>query len=161
MRQPRGVALAQREIAEGGGERAGVGELRGAAGARELHRAGVIDDELDLDVGLVLELLDVVAVGLGVGAPVDVADVVARRVELVLAELDRAAAAQRAMDAGERAVGGLPRRELQRLDLGEQRCVDSLDRQPAGAASGRRSIVWVRHGELRRRRARDRRGRPR
>ena len=43
------------------------------------------------DVGLGLELFDVVLVGLGVDQPVDVLGIVARRVAAMLGELDREA----------------------------------------------------------------------
>ncbi len=51
------------------------------------HRAGQVHHQVAGDVGLRLELLDVVLVGLGVDEPVDVVGIVPLRVLAMLAEL--------------------------------------------------------------------------
>ena len=83
-----------------------------------LHRAGRIEHEVDDELGLLLELLHVVAIGLGVGAPVDVPDLVAGRVLLVLGELDRRAVQLGAVQAGQRALDDQPRLDRQRAEWG-------------------------------------------
>ena len=87
--QTDGVPLAQHQVGEGGRQAAAVAELADRAGPTESHRAAGVDQEIGLEVGLLLVALDVEAVGLGQGLPVEVADRVARHVRPVLGELDR------------------------------------------------------------------------
>ena len=68
-----------------------VVELGQLLPVREAHRLAEVHHQVAGDVGLGLELLDVVLVGLGEDQPVDVLGVVAVRVAAVLAELDREA----------------------------------------------------------------------
>ena len=85
--QADGVLLAQEQVAEAGGDGAGVVVLVERPAA-VVHRLADVHDERAAQVGLFLELLDVEAVGLGPDLPVEVADVVAGGVLAVLHELD-------------------------------------------------------------------------
>jgi hypothetical protein len=60
-------------------------------GAGEAHRRRRVEHQVRGELRLLLELLHVVAIELGQRLPVDVAQLVARRVLLVLGELDRRA----------------------------------------------------------------------
>src|ERR1041384_6145034 len=71
------VLLLDDEVGDGGEAEAGVAEL-GDAAAGERHGRRGVEDEVDGELGFLLELLDVVAIELGVGFPVDVAQLVAR-----------------------------------------------------------------------------------
>ena len=93
------VALREQEIGERRGQRAGVLAL-GVRRRAEAHRAAQVDEQVAAQVRLVLEPLDVVAVGAGEEPPVEIARVVAGRVRAILAELDREAVVRAAMDAG-------------------------------------------------------------
>ncbi len=98
-----GVALFLEEEGEGGCEGGGVGGL-GVADGAEVHGAAAVEDEMAAEVGFVLELLDVGAVGAGEDTPVDVAWIVAVGVLAVLGELDGEAVIGGAMDAGPEAL---------------------------------------------------------
>ena len=87
--QADGVPLAQHQVGEGGREAAAVAELADRPCPPESHRAAGVDQEIGFEVGLLFVALDVEAVGLGQGLPVEVADRVARHVGPVLGELDR------------------------------------------------------------------------
>ena len=71
------VALQRQKIRERRGERAGVLGL-GVAERAVAHRAAEIDQQMAAQVRLVLEPLDVVAVGAGVQPPVEIPRIVAR-----------------------------------------------------------------------------------
>ena len=87
VEEPGGVALVDDEVAERGGQALGVVEP-GAVLARESHRAAAVEHDVAAQVGLGLELLEVVAVGAGEDAPVEPPDVVAGDVVAVLGKLD-------------------------------------------------------------------------
>ena len=101
--QADGVALVQHQVRQRGGDVLGVLEL-----ARVLalvgHAAAGIDEQMGLQVGLFLVFLDVVAIGLAEGAPVDVADLVAGIILAMLGELDAEALVGALVDAGEEAL---------------------------------------------------------
>ena len=80
------------------------------------HRPAGVQHEVAAEVGLVLEPLDVVAVGAREEPPVEVAGVVARGVLAVLAELDREAVVGAAVDALDESLDGGPGPELEALD---------------------------------------------
>ena len=84
------------------------------------HAAAGIDEEVRLEVGLLLVLLDVVAVGLAEGAPVDVADLVAGVILAVLGELDAEALVRALVDAGEEALDEAAGDQRQAAVLGER-----------------------------------------
>ena len=83
-----GVLLPQQQIGQAHRDRAGVFVLVQRPAA-VLHAVRDVDQQRAAEVGVFLELLDVVAVLLGPDLPVDVAQVVAGRVFAVLQELDR------------------------------------------------------------------------
>ena len=94
--QPGGVLLLDQQEAERGRQQAAPAQLRDA-GAREAHRRALVQEEHPLEVGLLLEHLHVVAVGLAVHLPVHVARCVTRHVLPVLGELDAEAVIGAAM----------------------------------------------------------------
>src|SRR5262245_35686242 len=79
-----------------------------------------------IEVGLLLELLDVVAIGARVHLPVDGRDVVAGHVLAVLGELDAKALEGTAMQAGEKALDDRPGPELQRPEARHDRRIQEL-----------------------------------
>ena len=83
-----GVLLPQQQIRQRRGRRDRVVALVQRPAA-VLHAGRDIDQQAAAQVGVFLELLDVQPVLLGPDLPVDVAQVVARRVLAVLQELDR------------------------------------------------------------------------
>ena len=70
--QPDRVLLMDHQVAQRRGQADAVFELRQLLAIRVAHRAAQIHHQVAGDVGLGLELLDVVLVGLGVDQPVDV-----------------------------------------------------------------------------------------
>lgn len=109
-----GVAGLDHDVAEGGGELARVFVL-GGAGAAEVHGGAAVEGEVHAEVGLVLEAFDVILVGAGDDAPVDVLGVVAEAVGLVVGELGAGAAQRAAVRARRR---GCPRRRRARAARG-------------------------------------------
>jgi hypothetical protein len=83
-------------------------------------------------VGLLLELLDVVLVELAVGLPVDAPHVVAGGVLLVLGELHRLAVVRRAVQAGEEALGDGADPQLEGPEPGQHLRVEQRARRRHG-----------------------------
>ena len=77
------------QVTERGGQADPILELGQLLSIGVTHRAREIHHEVAGEVRLGLELLDVESVGLGEDRPVDVRDIVARRVLTMLGELDR------------------------------------------------------------------------
>jgi hypothetical protein len=92
------VLLLDHEVRERCEREPRVLELREPT-SRELHRRRRVEHQVHGELRLLLELLHVVAIELAVGLPVDVTELVALRVFLVLRELDGAAVHRRAMHA--------------------------------------------------------------
>jgi len=93
--QPDGVALLDREVAEGGAELEGVFEFRDAFRA-EAHRTACVDDQAATQIGVRFELFDVEPVATAVRSPVESPQVVARHILSIFGEFD----ARSAMRAG-------------------------------------------------------------
>src|SRR5512137_92197 len=128
--EPGGVLLPDEQVGERAGQRAGVAELgEPLLGPAVAHRAGGVDDEPGPEVGLLLEALHVVLVELAVGLPVDVAQLVAGRVLLVLAELHRLTVVRAAVQAGEHALRGGAHPQAQPGQAGQHR---GVEQPPAG-----------------------------
>ena len=109
-RQALGVLkLAERPVVAPGGGVAGV-----------FHRAGGVDQDCRPQVGLLDVLLDVVPVGLGQHAPVEVADVVAGGILAVLGELDGKALVGALVPAGDKPLDHPAGDQLQAADLGQR-----------------------------------------
>ena len=82
------VLLAAHEVGQARGQEATVVELRLAAAQAVVHRGAGVQEDVGAEVGLLLVLLDVVAVAAAPGDPVEVPHVVAGDVLAMLGELD-------------------------------------------------------------------------
>ena len=100
------------------GHSAGMLELRDGL-PRIAHAPRRIDDEHRLEVRLFLIFLDVVAVGLAEGPPVDVADLVAGAVLAMLGELDREPLERALVQARHDSLDHQPREQLQPAEAGQ------------------------------------------
>ena len=107
------------EVAQAGGEHLAVGELGVAAGA-VFHGLRAVEEDVRDVVGLLLELLDVIAVGAAEDLPVEVAEVVAGRVFAVLGELDGEAVVRGLVLAGHVALDEITRVHPERLGAGNR-----------------------------------------
>ena len=103
QREAGAVLLPEQEVRESGGQHLGDVEL-GEPGGAEGHRARGVHHHRRPQVGLVLVALDVVAIELAVGLPVEVLELVAGGVLLVLGELDALALVGRLVEPGEDAL---------------------------------------------------------
>ena len=119
------VALPREQVRERAGADGGVLEL-GHRAAPVRHAAARVDHQERAQVRLHLEALDVVLVELGKRPPVDVADLVARRVFLVLGELHGLTVVGALVQPGEHAFHHLARRHLERAEPREQRRQERL-----------------------------------
>ena len=81
-----------------------------------------------LQVRFLLVLLDVIAIGLAVGAPVDVADLVAGIILAMLGELDAEALVGTLVDAGEEALDEVARDQREPAVLGQRGGIKGEDR---------------------------------
>src|ERR1043166_3830001 len=113
--QADGVALLVQKVAEGGGEGVGVFGL-GPSQRAERHRPAVVDQQMTAQVGLILELLDVIAVRAGVEAPIKITRVIARGVLTVLGKLDGETVIRTAMESVPEAFDDDPGTEFEVLD---------------------------------------------
>ena len=111
--QAHGIALPVHQVRERRGQALAVLELRHARRAVP-HRRADIEDEMTSEVGLFLELLDVVAIGSGVDLPVNRRQVVARDVLPVLRELDAESLERAAVESRQHALDDGARLELER-----------------------------------------------
>ncbi len=136
-----GIALLMEEVGEGGGEGGGVAGLVVVEGA-VLHGAGTIEEQVAAEVGFVLELLDVMAVGPGEDPPVEMARVIAGCVLAILGELDGEAVVRAAMEAGPETLDDGAGAEFEAADGHERLGMDE------GSAGGKLdgAVVHVRAG---------------
>ena len=106
------VLLPQEQVGQADGDGAGVLVLvhRPAAVA---HAVRHVAQQRAAEVGVFLELFDVVAVLLRPDFPIDVAQVVAEGVLAMLAKLDRLAEVRTAMHAGEESLDDVPCAEIE------------------------------------------------
>jgi hypothetical protein len=79
---------------------------------REEHGAAMVDDELAAEVGLLLELLDVKAVGAAVETPVDVAGALSGVVLAIVGEFSRKAVEGAPVATGDEAFHDLTCEEV-------------------------------------------------
>ena len=141
-----GVALPDDEVGQRSGEVGGVGQLRHLARA-VAHRRADVHEEVEAGVGLVLELLDVVAIRPGEELPIDVGGVVARHVGPVLHELHADALVRALVQPGDEPLHDAPRQQLQVGDAGEDVRVD----EPGGGRlDGRHAVRGRMRGKKRR-----------
>lgn len=115
--QPYRVLLADHHVSQSRREADRVVHLRHAAAVGVVHAAGAVHHEVAFEIRLGLELLDVVAVGLAVDAPVDQAGIVAGRVLAVLAELHRKPVKRRAVQPAQESLHDKPGLQVQTLNL--------------------------------------------
>ena len=116
---PHRVLLVDHQVAECRGEADRVFELRQLLPIGVAHRAAQIHHQVAGDVGLGLELLDVVFVGLGVDQPVDVLGIVAGSVLAMLAEFDREALKRAGVQALQETLDDELRAQIEPLDLAD------------------------------------------
>src|SRR5690606_9591193 len=107
------------------------------------HRRRGVDEEGAAQLGLLLEPLHVVAVELAEGLPVDVFDVVAGRVLLVLGELDRRAVMRGAVHARQRTLDDRARAHRQVLEAAELQRREEPHGYSGRTTSRRRSMSSV------------------
>jgi len=139
--KPDGIALLMEEVGEGGGEGGGVAGLVVVEGA-VLHGTGTIEEQVAAEVGLVLELLDVMAVGPGEDPPVEMARVIAGGVLAILGEFDGEAVIGAAMEAGPESLDDGAGAQFEAADGHERLGMDE------GGAGGKLdgAVVHVRAG---------------
>jgi hypothetical protein len=106
----------------------GILQLR-ERGARPLiaHALADVDCQVARQARLGLELLEIDAIGFADHLPIDIPQVVPRRVLPMLGELDRLPSIRAAMLAGEKAVDDVPGAQLQPVQPGD-RCGIELER---------------------------------
>src|SRR6266850_3926031 len=114
------IALPREQVGEGASAYGRVLQL-GHRPPPVRHAAAGVEHQERTQIRLHLEALDVVLVELGEGAPVDVPDLVARRVLLVLLEFDRLAVVGTLVQPGQDAFHHLARLDLQGPEAGQHR----------------------------------------
>lgn len=82
---------------------------------REIHRRGVVDEQLAAEVGFLLEALDKEFVGTRVQFPVDAAGRLARVVQTVFRKFDRKAVERTLMQARDKSLDHLMGKEVEGL----------------------------------------------
>ena len=131
------VALAVHQVAERRREARAVLELRHRVMRPVAHRAADVEHQVAVEVRLLLELLDVVAIAARVDLPVDGGDVVAGNVLAVLGELDAEALERAAVQAGQQPFDDGPRLQLERAEARHDRRVE---KRPIVRGPGHRYI---------------------
>src|SRR5262245_7697648 len=101
----------EHEKGERGGHVLGVLKLAGMRLALIAHAAAGIEQKIGLEVGLLLVFLDVVAVRLAVGPPMEVADFIAGIILAVFGKLDGKALVRAFVHAGEESLDKGPRNQ--------------------------------------------------
>ena len=115
-----GIALTQGEIGEGRSEGSGVLKLGEGTFPPESHGAGVIDEQLNSEVCLVLKLFNVVPVCFGECPPVYVTYIITGSVEFMFAKLNGGASSQGPMDPCESPRCDVAGRKVKALYLVEE-----------------------------------------
>jgi hypothetical protein len=85
--QTNAVALQIEEIGESAGKSVSILGL-GIGEGTKTHRAAVINQEMASEIGLVLEFLDVIAIGSGVEPPIQISGVVAWCILAIFGKFD-------------------------------------------------------------------------
>ena len=111
------VLLLAGDVAERGGDAAGVLILRRQAGGAVRHGAGAVEDHMHAQAGLLLILPDVVALRAAEDLPVEVAQIVALHVFAPVGKLHARALERAAMAAGLRALDDVARADGELLEL--------------------------------------------
>ena len=124
------VALPVHQERERGGEHGAVFHLAHRRGAAVAIDALDIEQQMALEVGLLLEPLDVMPVAARVDLPVDGGQIVARQVLPVLGELDAEPLVRTAMQPRHESLDHRPRLQLHR----PQPRKDRRDRETGGRA---------------------------
>jgi hypothetical protein len=127
--QADGIALTQEDIRERERERAGITVLCGSFGERigmmwVVHGGGGIEEEISAEIGLILELLDVVAVAFRQEPPIEMAEIIARRIFFMLGEFDALSAMGALMKTCEQALDIAQGFESNGRKLREDRRID-------------------------------------
>ena len=104
------------------------------------HRPADVEQQVAVEVGLLLELLDVVAVAARVDLPVERRQIVAGQVLAVLGELDAEALERAAVQARQEALDDRPRLQLERAEPRDDRGIE----KPQVARRGRRPSATCR-----------------
>ena len=134
-RQPHGIALMQHQKRQRGRRTLGVREFRKRrVRPLVLHALARIEQQVQNEIGFDLELLEVEAVGLAEHLPIDVPQVVARRVLAMLGKLVRKALVRAAVQAGDVAFDDPPGAQLQALQPRERLRVE--ERADGGNVDG-------------------------
>ena len=119
------VLLSDHQVAEAGGEVAGVLELRQAIlVARVGHRAAHVEQDMSLEVRLLLILLDVEAIGAAEHLPVNILDVIAGHVLAVLGELDAEALERASVQSRDKPLDDRSRHQIHPSDLRQRLGLD-------------------------------------
>ena len=145
--QPGRVALPVHQVRERRGQHAAVLELAHRRAAAIRHRGAHVEQQVALEVGFFLELLDVVAVGARVDLPVERGQVVAGQVLPVLGELDAEAFVGTAVQAREEPFHHRTRLQLHRP---EPRDDGGVEKANVASAAEARWQAWL-HSAPRRR----------
>ena len=150
-RQPDGVPLLDRQVAEGAGDPPGVLDL-GTSRRAEVHRAAGVEHEAAAEVRIGLELLDEEPVGPPEGPPVEPPEVVAGDILAVLGELDARPPVRAGVPARDAPLHRLPREQRQgrqpRQDGGSRKLRARRSGNIGGDASGGRwaiDVSWPSH----------------
>ena len=109
------------EIEKRGGRKAGVihlaGRLSPARGV--VHRIAGVEQDGELAVGIAAIALEIAAFGAGKKIPIDMAQIVPRRVGAVLGELLAEAKIRRAMETGDEAIHHCPGEQVKARNAGQ------------------------------------------
>jgi hypothetical protein len=116
--EPRGVVLTHHELGEHGGQNAAVVELVRRPLA-EIHRRAGVEEDLATQVGVILELLDVILVGAAPDFPINVTQAVPLGVGPVSGKLAAVAEEGTAVQAVEEPLHDRPREERQVVNRGQ------------------------------------------
>ena len=115
--EPQRVLLFADDVTDGSSDAAGVGVFGEPVAGTVSHRARAVDDDVNAQVGLLLKLLDIVALRAPENFPVEVAQIVALDVLAVVGKLDARPLERAGMGARAESLDDVARAEHKRFEL--------------------------------------------
>src|SRR5262245_39857500 len=121
--KPHQVLLVEHDIGQRSRQIAGIIELTDAVRS-VVHRGTGVDQEVTTEVGLLLILFDVITVKLGIGLPVDVADLISWHILAMLGELDAEAFIGARMEPRDESFHHIPSTQQESREFGERQRIE-------------------------------------
>src|SRR4029453_19281577 len=121
--EPHEILLIEHDIGQRCRQITGIIKLADAVRA-VVHRGTGIDQQVTAEIGFFFVLLDIIAVELGIGLPVDVENLIPRRILAMFGELDAEPLVGTGVKTGDQPFHDIPGAEQEARNLGERERIE-------------------------------------